>query len=104
MTLVDGVIRALDDPTRRALLDDLAHHGTATATSLSSHLPVSRQAVVQHLDVLTRAGLVRGERHGRERRYVLRTEAILETARWLDDLAATWERRLESIKEIAEFP
>ncbi len=104
MTPVDGVLRALDDPTRRALLDDLAQHGTATATSLSSRLPVSRQAVVQHLDVLSRAGLVRGARHGRERHYVLRSDPIKETARWLDDLAATWDRRLASIKSVAESP
>lgn len=104
MTLVDGVLRALDDPTRRSLLEDLVQHGTATATSLSSRSPVSRQAVVQHLDVLTRAGLVRGDRHGRERRYVLCSDTVKETARWLDDLATAWDRRLASIKSIAESP
>ncbi|MHB1087718.1 MAG: ArsR/SmtB family transcription factor, partial [Acidimicrobiales bacterium] len=98
----EEVISALDDPTRRTLLDELAERGSATATVLSSQLPVTRQAVVQHLSVLTRAGLVAGERRGRERWFTLRTESISETARWLDDLAATWDRRLHSIKRIAE--
>lgn len=48
---VDGVLNALADPTRRRLLDLLAEHGEATATTLAERLPVSRQAVVKHLGV-----------------------------------------------------
>lgn len=102
MSVIEEVLSALDDPTRRALLDQLAERGSATATVLSSQLPISRQAVVQHLTVLGNAGLVSGERRGRERWFAVRTEPITETARWLDDLAAAWDRRLSSIKRIAE--
>ena len=48
--VVDSVITALADPTRRQLLDLLATQGEATATKLAERLPVSRQAVVKHLD------------------------------------------------------
>jgi DNA-binding transcriptional ArsR family regulator len=102
MSVIEDVLSALDDPTRRNLLDRLAEKGSATATELSSAVPVTRQAVVQHLTVLSHAGLVAGARHGRERRYVVRTQAITETARWLDELAARWDRRLLAIKRLAE--
>ncbi len=102
MSVIEEVLGALDDPTRRALLDQLADRGAATATGLSSQLPITRQAVVQHLTILAKAGLVSGERHGRERWFSIRTETISDTARWLDELAAKWDRRLDAIKSIAE--
>ena len=104
MTVVDDVLVALVDPTRRELLDRLSRRGTATATVLATDLPISRQAVVQHLAVLGKAGLVGDVRAGRERRFAVRTERLAETARWFDDLASEWERRLARIKRIAEAP
>lgn len=102
MTAVEDVLGALADPTRRLLLERLAAHGTATATVLAEELPVSRQAVVQHLAVLDAVGLVRGWREGRERRFEVRPERLSETARWMDGLAARWDHRLAAIKRLAE--
>ena len=102
MTRVDDVLGALVEPTRRALLDHLAERGAATATELAGDLPISRQAVVQHLAVLANAGLVDGHRIGRERRFTVKTERLVETARYLDGLAVDWERRLQAIKAAAE--
>ncbi len=99
---VDGVLAALADPTRRRLLDQLAARGEATATKLADQLPVSRQAVVKHLAVLDAAGLVSGNRVGREMRYAVRPAALDVTARWMAALAADWDRRLADIKRIAE--
>jgi DNA-binding transcriptional ArsR family regulator len=96
------VLVALADPTRRQLLAALAARGTATATALAGQLPVSRQAVVKHLAVLNRAGLVAGQREGREVRYVARPEGLAATARWMTELAAEWDQRLRDIKRIAE--
>lgn len=98
----DEVFAALADPTRRQLLDALARRGEATATVLAAELPVSRQAVVKHLAVLDRAGLVAGRREGREMRYVVRPQALGATARLLDRMAAQWDARLAAIKRIAE--
>ena len=99
---VDGVLAALADPTRRQLLDLLAARGEATATTLAEQLPVSRQAVVKHLVVLDAAGLVSGNRVGREVRYAVRPAALTGTARWMAGLAADWDRRLANIKRVAE--
>ncbi|THA61439.1 ArsR family transcriptional regulator [Streptomyces sp. A0958] len=100
--VVDSVLGALADPTRRQLLDLLAAQGEATATTLAEHLPVSRQAVVKHLAVLDAAGLVSGSRIGREVRYVVRPAALDTTAGWMASLAADWDRRLANIKRVAE--
>jgi DNA-binding transcriptional ArsR family regulator len=99
---VDSVLAALADPTRRRLLDLLAAHGEATATTLADRLPVSRQAVVKHLAVLDAARLVSGSRVGREVRYAVRPAALDATAQWMAALAADWDRRLANIKHIAE--
>jgi DNA-binding transcriptional ArsR family regulator len=99
---VDEVLRALADPTRRRLLDQLAQRGYATATTLCGELAITRQAVVQHLTLLGSAGLVRGQKSGRERRYEVSTQRLSETARWLDDVASQWDARLSAIKRIAE--
>ena len=100
--VVDSVITALADPTRRQLLDLLARQGEATATKLAERLPVSRQAVVKHLAVLAAAGLVSGSRAGREVRYAVRPAALDATARWMAALASDWDRRLVNIKRVAE--
>ncbi|BCK71400.1 hypothetical protein Srufu_053530 [Streptomyces libani subsp. rufus] len=99
---VAEVFAALADPTRRRILDALAAHGEATATVLAAELPVSRQAIVKHLGVLDRAGLVAGHREGREARYRVIPERLEVTARWMDRVAAAWDTRLSAIKRLAE--
>jgi len=98
----EEVLTGLADPMRRRILDILAAHGTATATTLAAELPISRQAVVKHLVVLDRIGLVAGQRAGREMRYELRPDRLTATAHWMASLAADWDRRLGLIKRIAE--
>jgi DNA-binding transcriptional ArsR family regulator len=98
----EDLFAALADPTRRRLLDLLAARGEATATTLADHVPVSRQAVAKHLAVLDDAELVAAHRRGREVLYAVRPARIAATAGWLARVASDWERRLESIKRIAE--
>lgn len=100
----DQVLAALADPNRRRLLAELARRGGATATVLAEVLPVTRQAVVKHLAVLHRCGLVLGSRQGREVRYHVQTTGLTVTAQWLAGLAAEWDGRLAEIKRIAEQP
>jgi DNA-binding transcriptional ArsR family regulator len=99
---VHEVLAALADPTRRRVLDAVAARGEATATALAAELPVSRQAIVKHLAVLDRAGLVSGRRHGREMRYSVRPEQLDVTARWMSARAAEWDVRLARLKRLAE--
>ncbi|HST40396.1 MAG TPA: metalloregulator ArsR/SmtB family transcription factor [Conexibacter sp.] len=96
------VFAALADPTRWRLLGTLAEQGEGTATTLAAQLPVSRPAVIKHLVVLDRAGLVRRRRAGREVRYRVEPQQLDATARRMADLAAAWDRRLDAIKRLAE--
>lgn len=79
---MDEVFRALADPTRRILIDELAQRDDQTLFELcvrliSRHgLDVSRQAIAKHLDVLERAGLVSIRRDGRFRRHTLDREPL----------------------------
>jgi ArsR family transcriptional regulator, cadmium/lead-responsive transcriptional repressor len=98
----DELWAAIADPTRRRLLDALLAHGEATATTLAGELPVTRQAVAKHLAVLDRAGLVEGRRRGREVRYAVRPERLDTATRSMNRVAAAWDRRLATIKRIAE--
>jgi DNA-binding transcriptional ArsR family regulator len=100
--VTEDVFTALADPTRRRVLDLLAEHGHGTATSLAAELPVSRPAVIKHLAVLDRAGLVASQRQGREVRFVVRPQPLQETAAWMTRLAAQWDARLEAIRALAE--
>jgi DNA-binding transcriptional ArsR family regulator len=97
-----AVFAALADPTRRGLLDRLAAHGAASATTLAKELPVSRQAVVQHLAVLDAAGLTVARRRGREVRHSVRPAALTAAAEWMTRIAAQWDERLAAIAGLAE--
>jgi DNA-binding transcriptional ArsR family regulator len=98
----DDLWSAIGDPTRRRLLDLLLDAGPGTATSLSEHLPVTRQAVAKHLGVLDRVGLVHVAPAGREMRYQVDDTQLARAAAQLADVGQTWDRRLQRIKRIAE--
>lgn len=102
MNDVQDVVVAMADPTRRRLLERLSAHGQATATTLARELPISRQAVVQHLAVLDEVGLVTGYRRGRERNFEVRAQRLREAAAWMEHLASQWDQRLASIKRLSE--
>ncbi|MER7178384.1 metalloregulator ArsR/SmtB family transcription factor [Streptomyces hyaluromycini] len=98
----DELWSAIGDPTRRTLIDLLLAYGPGTATSLSTGLPLTRQAVSKHLAVLDRAGLVHAEPSGRERRYHVDEAQLARAAAQLASVGATWDARLRRIKRIAE--
>ena len=76
--------------------------GDGTATSLSEHLPVTRQAVAKHLAVLDRVGLVHGAASGRERRYRVDDAQLARAAQQLASVGSQWDGRLRRIARIAE--
>lgn len=98
----DELWSAVGDPTRRRLLDLLLADGGGTATTLSEQLPVTRQAVAKHLDVLARVGLVHATPAGRERRYGVDEAQLARAVAQLSSVGATWDARLRRIKRIAE--
>ena len=98
----DDLWSAIGDPTRRRMLDLLLSEGTGTATSLSEHLPVTRQAVAKHLVVLDRVGLVHATTAGRARQYRVDQAQLARAIAQLADVGAAWDSRLQRIKRIAE--
>lgn len=95
------VLAALADDTRWAVLTRLGE-APASASALAREFPVSRQAIVKHLEILRAAGLVDSEQHGREVVYRALGGALSDIARRLERIANAWEARLASIKRLAE--
>ena len=93
---------AVAEPSRRRVLDVRLARGEATSTALAAELPLTRQAVAKHLAVRDRADLVEGRRQGREVRYVVRPDRLATAAEAMTQVAAQWDRRLATVKRIAE--
>lgn len=93
------VFDALADPTRRALLREIASRGPVSATQLSTGFPVSRQAVVKHLSALSSAGVLRSERNGREVLYEVAPGGLAQASAWLDEVGRRWDSRLAALVE-----
>jgi ArsR family transcriptional regulator, cadmium/lead-responsive transcriptional repressor len=98
----DELWSAIGDPSRRQVLDLLVSNGEVSASWLAGRVPFSRQAVSKHLVVLERAGLVSRRRQGREVLYQVEAGRLDQATRAMADLAAQWDRRLTSIKRLAE--
>ena len=94
------VFTALADPSRRAILAELAANGPATATDLAGRLPITRQAIAKHLALLADAGLVAAEPGERRRvRYRLRSAPMQVAQQFLAALARDWDRQLDALKD-----
>jgi predicted transcriptional regulator len=102
IAIEDELWSAIGDPTRRRMLDLLIIEGIETATALSEQLPVSRQAISKHLQVLDRAGLVRGTVEGRERRYQVDESRLARAVEQMNQVSTAWDKRLDRIREMAE--
>jgi DNA-binding transcriptional ArsR family regulator len=82
---MDAVFRALADPTRRGLLDELFEQDGQTLSALEERLPMTRFGVMKHLRVLEQAGLVVSRKVGRTREHFLNPVPIrLIHDRWID--------------------
>ena len=98
----DELWSAIAAPSRRRVLDLLVSHGDVSASWLAGRVPFSRQAVSKHLAVLEQAGLVSRRKQGREVLYEVQADRLDQATRAMADLAAQWDRRLGSIKRLAE--
>jgi DNA-binding transcriptional ArsR family regulator len=95
------VYRAVADPTRRAILDDLAA-GPLTVNEIAGRFSVSRPAISKHLRLLRRARLVRPQRAGRRSFYHLDPRPLREIDRWLARYRLFWSARLLDLKDFVE--
>jgi DNA-binding transcriptional ArsR family regulator len=95
----DSVFSALSDGSRRRLLESLAARDSASLTELAAQLPVTRQAVSKHLAALSDAGLVEARRTGRETRYRLTPEPLVDAVSWIERVGSQWDERLTRLRE-----
>src|SRR6266571_8636666 len=98
----DELWSAIGDPSRRRVLDLLVSRGEASASWLAGQVPFSRQAVSKHLVVLEQAGLISRRKQGREVLYQVDAERLDQATRAMAALANHWDRRLNTIKRLAE--
>ena len=98
----DDLWTAIADPSRRRVLDLLVQRGEASASWLAGQVPFTRQAVSKHLVVLERAGLITRRKQGREVLYQVEAGRLDQATRAMAELAAQWDRRLATIKRLAE--
>jgi uncharacterized protein YndB with AHSA1/START domain len=100
---MDEVFRALADPTRRSLLDELFAEDGQTLSALERRLPMTRFGVMKHLRVLEEAGLVVTRRRGREKLHFLNPVPIrLVHDRWVSKYAEPWAATLSGLKQKLE--
>jgi uncharacterized protein YndB with AHSA1/START domain/DNA-binding transcriptional ArsR family regulator len=102
---VDGVFRALADPTRRALLDALTERDGQTLVSLTEGHGMTRVGIAKHLRLLEDAGLVVTKRRGREKLHFLNAVPIrLIHDRWVSRYTEPWAAGLTGLKRELELP
>jgi uncharacterized protein YndB with AHSA1/START domain len=100
---MDDVFRALADPTRRSLLDELFKEDGQTLSALEERLPMTRFGVMKHLKVLEHAHLVTTRKRGREKLHFLNPVPIqLVHDRWVSKYAAPWAETLTGLKRQLE--
>jgi DNA-binding transcriptional ArsR family regulator len=96
------VFAALGDPTRLGILQRLSKGGPASISLLAEDFQTTRQGVTKHLHVLAAAGVIDGERRGREHVWALKPERLAEAQRHLDILARGWDDVLVRLKAHVE--
>lgn len=96
------VFRALADPTRRAIFEELTRHDERTVHALTRHAGVSQPAVSKHLTILKRAKLVRHRREGRETHYRAHPDALAPMSDWLRHYSAFWGDRFDRLEALLQ--
>jgi DNA-binding transcriptional ArsR family regulator len=100
---VERVFHALGDPTRRAIVEKLSE-GPVSVSNLAKPLNITLAAVVQHLQVLERSGLVHTTKVGRIRTCQIEPKGLSVAEQWINDRRAVWGRRLDRLGDLLAKP
>jgi DNA-binding transcriptional ArsR family regulator len=98
---LDTTFQALSDPSRRSIVTRLSR-GPASVSELAEPLEISLPAVMQHLDVLQRSGLVRSEKVGRVRTCRLDPAPMRSVERWIAQHRGEWETHLDRLGDVLD--
>ncbi|HEV7351690.1 MAG TPA: metalloregulator ArsR/SmtB family transcription factor [Brevundimonas sp.] len=96
----EPLLRALADPTRRAIFEALCREGEQTVGALTARAGVSQPAVSKHLAVLREAGLAELRAEGRVTRCRARPEALAPLLDWTSDMIGFWQARLDALDDL----
>ena len=91
---IDGIFRALADPTRRRVVERL-NRSPASVSELAGPFEMALPSFIEHLKILEGCGLVRSQKSGRVRTYQLAPEPLHLAENWLAEQRTLWERRLD---------
>jgi DNA-binding transcriptional ArsR family regulator len=101
--VLDRVFHALADSSRRHIVEQL-ERGPASVSELAEPLPMTLAAVVQHVQVLEAAGIVRTQKVGRVRRCEVDVEALRPVDRWIADRRAGWHQAFDRLGAVLAEP
>jgi len=96
---IDRIFHALGDATRRAIVERLSE-GPVSVSALAQPLAITLAAVVQHLQVLEKSGLVRSEKTGRVRTCRIEASGLTVAERWIADRRSLWEKRFDHLGKL----
>ena len=100
---IDRVFHALGDPTRRAIVEKLSE-GPISVSLLARPLEITLAAVVQHLQILERSGLVHTEKVGRVRTCRIEPKGLSVAEQWIEDRRLLWEKRFDRLGDLLVEP
>src|ERR1700739_2598727 len=96
----DVLFKALADPTRRALFEQLCRKGEQTVGALTERAGISQPAVSKHLGLLKQAGLVRDRHEGRQTHYSAELRALAPLIDWTHEMTSFWEGRFDRLEDL----
>ncbi len=96
---VDRVFHALGDPTRRAILEKVSE-GPIAVSLLAGPLKITVAAVVQHVQLLEKSGLVQTAKLGRVRTCRMEPKGLSIIEQWINDRRSLWERRFDRLGDL----
>jgi DNA-binding transcriptional ArsR family regulator len=97
------IFQALGDPTRRAMVERLSG-GPVSVSQLAKPLAITLAAVVQHLQVLEKSGLVRTEKLGRVRTCRIEPAGLSVLEQWVQERRKGWEEKFDRLDELLAEP
>ena len=96
----DGLFKALGDPTRRAIFEQLCREGEDTVGALTARAGISQPAVSKHLCVLRQAGLVLNRQEGRHTYYGAQLRALAPLLEWTSQMTGFWQSRFNDLQDL----
>jgi DNA-binding transcriptional ArsR family regulator len=93
---------ALGDGTRLRLIGNLCNGESRSITDLAQGSRLTRQAITKHLRILEDVGIVRGERRGREIRFIFTPKPMADARKYLDLVSGQWDEALARLKSFVE--